>query len=298
MKRSFYLLIALLYVVMEVTTVTAQTTTCSNATLNGKYAVSGQGDVYSCLLGVVCTDQTMSTVGYFWFDGNGNIASPTSGAGVGQAGARLFQATNAGVSSAMYTGTYTVSSDCSSGGIQLTSANSTQTLTYNLDPDGIDTNGLSHGAAALDAGQGRDEALQLSRTVDPVGGCGVNGTFTLAGIAIRGLSLGTDISGNKVSNMVEIIFTDSANFSGSERVSTVDRGFSSNTYTGTYIIASDCTVSLTKNVNGTEIQGAHVITGDDFGSFDVHSIVWQGDSILPNARFLRTHALPDARNEY
>jgi hypothetical protein len=279
MKSFPYLLAALLCATMAVRTISAQTTACSTATLNGKYVVSGQGDIFTPLLDVLGIiqigqiDTTTSTVGYLWFDGNGGIVSPTSRPGVGQAAARLFQATNAGVSDT----TYTVSADCSSGTIQLTSADGKQTLSYNLDPDDMTTTtGIANEAVALDADPGRDEALQLNLTVDPTGGCGTGGTFTLAGISTSGFSRGTDPLGSKVSSIVETTYLDNANFLGTEKIST-NNGFSVDSFTGAYVINSDCTVNLTKNVNGTQVLGAHVIFGAPTHHPTRSIWVWQGD---------------------
>ncbi|QRR11824.1 hypothetical protein FPJ27_37130 (plasmid) [Burkholderia sp. MS455] len=246
--------------------------TCNNASLNGKYVLSGQGDAYNvCLLGILClAHSTMSTTGYVVADGNGNITS-----------ARLFQATNSGVQDSgivQSAGTYAIT-DCGNGTLNLTLNG--QASTYNLDVNDVDTGGLAHSGAVLDADAGYDEALQMVRTVDPLGANACGSGFSLNGIATNGIEQGHDTLGNPVSTIESLTYNNGA-ISGTEKTST-PTGFTTAAISGTYSINSDCTVRLTRTIKGVTTAGVHVVTGGDPNVAELpHVTVWQGDWIAPH----------------
>ncbi|HLJ86956.1 MAG TPA: hypothetical protein VKZ53_09030 [Candidatus Angelobacter sp.] len=274
MKRILGLSVAVAF--FAAATFHLQAQTCTNASLNGKYVISGQGDIFTPILelnlfGILVqvgqTDTTTSTVGYIVADGSGNITS-----------ARLFQATNAGVSDTDLTtnpGTYNIT-DCDNGTFSLTFGSTT--FNYNIDLDRVEGSadpnpGLAHGAQALDDDAGRDEAFELSRTVDP-SGCG--STFNLGGIRTSGTERGTSPNGDKVSAIISMDFSAAGTFSGTERKS--DSGSFTNTaYTGIYTVNGDCTVTATRTIPNPGTSGAHVITGPDGRVTPIRAWIWKGD---------------------
>ncbi|KWN71208.1 hypothetical protein WM23_33050 [Burkholderia ubonensis] len=138
---------------------------------------------------------------------------------------------------------------------------------------------LAHGAAALDADPGYDEALYVARTVDPTGpACGSG--RSLNNIGLTGIETGNDNLGNPESAIVSMNFGNGT-FSGDESKAT-QTGFSTSSISGTYTIDSDCSVTLTRTVDDgvTKVTtaGAHVLIGGDplapFGP----AFVWQGDA--------------------
>ncbi|WP_124634207.1 hypothetical protein [Burkholderia cenocepacia] len=273
------ILIVIFTMIFSVLMQPALAQTCNNASLNGKYVLSGQGDAYNvCLLGVLClAHSTMSTTGYVVTDGNGNVTS-----------ARLFQATNSGVQDSGIVrgaGTYSVT-DCDHGTLNL--ALNGQVSTYNLDMNDVDTGGLAHSGAVLDADTGYDEALQMVRTVDPTGTNSCGSGFSLNGVATNGIEQGHDNFGNPVSALVSLSY-DNGVISGSEKTST-PTGFTTAAVSGTYSINADCTVLMKRTINGTLTAGAHVVTGGDPNVADPpHDTVWQGDRV--------THSKPYHRRE-
>ncbi|MEF9388622.1 hypothetical protein V4890_23815 [Ralstonia solanacearum species complex bacterium KE056] len=245
---------------------TAWAQTCNNASLNGKYVLDGQGDTYqTCILGVLCTQHsTLSTTGYVVADGNGNITS-----------ARLFEATNSGVQDTgivQGAGTYSVT-NCDSGTLNL--ALNGQSMTFNMDVDEVDANGLAHSAAALDGDAGYDEALRMIRTVDPTGALACSTGTTLNGRQTNGIERGHDTSGNPRSSLTYLNFN-GGSITGGEKIGT-PTGFTTSAISGTYTMNADCSVVMTRVVNGVTTAGAHIVSGGDSSAPARHSFAWQGD---------------------
>ncbi|WP_124633494.1 hypothetical protein [Burkholderia cenocepacia] len=243
--------------------------TCNNASLNGKYVISGQGDAFNaCILGLVCLGHaTVSSTGYIVADGNGNITS-----------ARLFQAINSGVQDTgivSNAGTYSIT-DCDNGALKLIFNGGVST--YNVDIGNIDPAGVAHSGVVLDADPGYDESFQLIRTVDPTGANACGGGLSLNGISVDGIEQGHDSVGNPVSAIVSMTLG-GGNLFGSERKAS-QNGFIASPITGTYVINPDCSILLTRTINGITMAGAHVVTGIDPAAPDLQTVVvWQGDTV-------------------
>lgn len=278
MKMKCILLTVVLAFSSVATNMMAQA--CTNASLYGKFIIAGQGDTFSgllCGLGI-CTDTTVSTVGYVWFDQNGNLASPSN---IGQPAARLFQATNTGVTDTTYTGSYSVT-DCDHGSLSLTPVSGGQTLTFNLSLSSVDGPhsshpNFAHTAVALDADPGSDESLKLTRTLDPFG-CGTS-SVNLGGVTTHGYERRTDPSGAKTSLIVTRTFASDGTFTGTDKRSTQGQ-LAEDTFTGSYTVNTDCTVQVTETVNNATVQGAHILTTTyEISSFNSDPWVWQGDGL-------------------
>ncbi|WP_434113517.1 hypothetical protein [Paraburkholderia caffeinilytica] len=267
MKRMFSIVLAI-FLSSFIGPAWAQT--CGNASLNGKYVLSGQGDMYNvCILGGIClAHSTVSSTGYIVADGNGNITS-----------ARLFQATNSGVQDTgivnKSAGTYSVS-DCNNGTLSLTLNG--QVFMFTLEVNDVDANGLAHSGEVLDADSGHDESLQMVRTVDPAGTNACGSGFSLNGIVTNGIERGHDNVGNPVSGVVSEVFNNGA-LSGTEKKSSPS-GSTTAAISGTYTINPDCSVLMTRTINGTTKTGAHMVSGGDPAALiRQHAFVWQGDWI-------------------
>ncbi|MHA6907647.1 hypothetical protein ACQUJS_04295 [Ralstonia pseudosolanacearum] len=240
--------------------------TCNNASLSGKYVLDGQGDTYNaCILGFLCVGHnTLSTTGYIVADGIGNITS-----------ARLFEATNSGVQDSgivQSAGTYSVT-DCDNGTLHLTVSG--QSMTFSIDVNDVDVNGLAHSVAALDGDAGYDEALRMVRTVDPTGAFACSTGTTLNGLQSNGIERGHDTSGNPLSSLTYLNFS-GGSITGGEKVGT-PTGFTTSAISGTYTMNADCSVVMTRTVNGVTTAGAHIVSGGDSGAPERHSFAWQGD---------------------
>jgi hypothetical protein len=233
--------------------------TCSNASLNGKYILSGQGDVYTAQ-----KDVTVSTTGYFVADGNGNITS-----------ARLFEADNSGVLDSGITpnaGSYSIT-DCDNGTVSLTFG--TRKATFDIDPDNVDSSNLAHNGVMLDTDPKRNESYNLTRTVDPTGAAACGTGLNLTGLQTNESAKGHAPNGQALSFLGNLIFQNGT-FSGTDK-QTSPNGLTTHTFTGTYSIQSDCSVLLTRTEDGVEIKGAHIVSGGDPRAKVSHSYVWQGD---------------------
>ena len=247
----------------------AQKPECSDLSLIGKYAFAGQGDIYSgltCGLGI-CTDTTFDTVGYIVADGKGNLTS-----------ARLFDSDNNGVSDTPYLGTYSIT-NCDQGTLSLTNGSETLNFTIDLDrlqgPNDPEPNvAITAQAEATD--RGREESVNLSRTLDPAG-CG--STLNFDGMNTAGMQRGYTPAGQKISAVMSMDFFSGGTFSGMEKES-VAGVFTASPYSGDYTINYDCTVIAYRNINGTIEAGASIVLGNG-----IHYLpdpwIWQGESCQP-----------------
>lgn len=248
-----------------------QTPVCNEASLKGKYSFAGSGDIYSgllCKLLGVCDDTTVDTVGYIIADGKGNITS-----------ARLFESNNAGVSDTTYFGNYTIT-DCDTGTLKLITWS--QTLNFTLDlnriqgPKDPEPN-VAITAEGEDTDEGREEAINLSHTLDPVG-CGT--TLNFDGRNFSGMQRGYTPTGQKLSAIISMDFAPGGTFSGIQKQS-VNGQYAASPYTGSYTVNFDCTVTASRTVNGMTEAGASIILGNGL-HFSPNPWIWQGESCQPN----------------
>jgi ChpA-C len=209
----------------------AQAQTCSNAALNGKYAIGGHGKNFVLdVLGVVTDSQHVEEVGFVVADGSGNISAAT-----------IHKEVESQMTTATYTGSYSLNSNCQ-GSLALTdTANPSDSPTFNIQVDSfLNTNNSTvRQFSAVETDGNAEVGLGASRSQDPVGGCTQS---ILAGVTMG--DSGEGGTGNQEATAVfETTFNADSTVVGSGTESS-DGVKSPLTINGTYTVNSDCSVTI------------------------------------------------------
>lgn len=206
---------------------------CSDGDLNGKYVIGGSGrNVDLDLLGLIQFQQHVEDVGYLVFDGKGNISQ-----------GNIDEKVDSNATDVSVSGTYDILASCV-GTITLDVNGATRN--YSLLPAAV-PGGMSS-FTFFDSQSGTDIALEATRTFDPAGGCATNILYGDLGSGDGSGGAG----GMAVSGITEIAFNSDGTFSLMGLGS--DNGQISNEQiTGTYAVASDCSVQLFQSGSSVEV---------------------------------------------
>lgn len=229
--RAFVLAVALSLVAMPLMAQTDNTPSrqCSVATLNGSYGFFG--DAPSTLYGI-----PLVVSGVIQFDGHGNL-SGESLANVGGSG---------GTPIAGFTGTYTVSPDCTYSGAH--TGDDGETLHF---VGTISGSGLSQELhfVVTDPGWvafGTDKKIQS-------GHCSLatlKGSYALFG---QGLITAYDPAA-PIAHVGTVTYDGAGNFVGSDTIM-LNGTMQADTFTGTYTVTEECQVSV--DINSTQVGEVH-----------------------------------------
>ncbi len=180
--------------------------TCSNASLNGVFGFLNNGYDSPTQLG--------ASVGQYKFDGAGNVSGS-------------FTHNNGTASTATFTGTYTVSTNCRGSMVLNISGGVTETENFAIDNTnkGIQT-------IRADAGQIKP-GFAVANGTETCGLTGVRQTFAVN-------FTGTNIGQGPVAYVGQVIFDGKGTLSGSATLS-FDGSVGTLSLTGTYTENSDCT---------------------------------------------------------
>jgi len=213
-----YLLIASVVVSLAVLVAPAFGAICSNASLNGVFGFEN--------VGLDAPGQPGTSVGQFSFDGNGSVSG-----GFTHAGAQI--------ATLKFTGTYSVSKDCTGSMVLTTSNGGTENSSFV-----IDNNKKGLQIIRTDSGQVKP-GFALAQGIGVCGLAGKKQTFAFS-------LAGTDDKARPDAFVGQVILDGKGNLTGKMTVS-IDGGIGPASLTGTYTENADCTgtMQITSSLGST-----------------------------------------------
>lgn len=237
---------------------------CSLATLNGTYGFIGQGTILAQLPGLPPPPFPTAGSGIATYDGNGNFS------------VKATQSLNGAISTGTGTGTYTVNPDCTYSDVLTVSGGPTF-----HEVGTITGQGIFQELHIIDIDPWFINVLTLKKT--PSGRCSLatlKGGYALFG---QGMVVpGPPTPPFPVAHSGIVGFDGKGSFSGGE-TSNSSGVFVPSTFTGTYTVNPDCTVSAVINFSdGSVLHEAGTITG--VGPFqEVHNIITDAGFVFADA---------------